>query len=120
MSLLNDSEGSTKPRYAKYLRFTESEYRQLEKDETRSGKTAQELLKAAYFQDGGLALLMSDEEKAELLKQIHRIGHNVNQIARKVNSGFAEGFHAEINEVRSYLFRLLTVLTCKYRKHELK
>jgi hypothetical protein len=120
MTNSEEKKSSTRKRFARYLCLTEAEHLQLLRDEKRFGKSAQQLLRTAYFQEGGVALLMSEEEKTHLVNQVHRIGHNVNQLARKVNSGFSEGFHSEINSVRAQVTLLVTWLTSKYRKHRLE
>lgn len=101
-------------RAARYIRFSPEEYEKLLDDEKKTRLGAQDLLKRAYFGGGGIALLMTDEDRDRLMTELSRIGANVNQIAKKVNSGFREGFNQEIVEVRTHLTMILTWLTAKY------
>jgi len=110
-------EKQTTTRQARYVRFTTEEYEQISEDERRSGKGVQDLLKKAYFGNGRIVVLMTDEDKDKLMSQIMRIGNNVNQIAKRVNSGFAEGFSHDVANVRSQLTAIMAWLTAKYNAH---
>lgn len=116
MEVENQKEERKHSRLARYVRFTHDEYEKISEDEKRMRKTAQELLKKAYFGHGPSVLLMTDEEKNHLCTQIQRIGNNVNQIAKLVNSGFALGFESELETIRAQLTALLGWMTAKYRK----
>ena len=115
MSGTIENEKPTTTRTARYVRFTPDEYDQILEDERIADKSAQELLKRAYFGKGPLVILMTDDDKDRMCSQIHRIGNNVNQIARKINSGFSYGFNKEIEDVRAQLTALLAWMTSKYR-----
>ena len=114
MSEQNNNGDSPTTRPARYVRFSEKEYAQILEDERRADKSAQELLKQAYFGKGPLVVLMNDDEKDRLIAQIRRIGNNVNQIAKKINSGFSEGFNPEISEVRAMITALSGWFSAKY------
>lgn len=108
----NSNSPTTRP--ARYVRFTPEEYAQLVEDEKRADRSVQDLLKNAYFKQGRVIILMSDSDKDQVIAQIRRIGNNVNQIAKRINSGFQEGFTPEIAEVRTMLTSLVSWLTGKY------
>lgn len=114
MSEQNQNGSSPTTRPARYVRFSETEYAQILEDERRADKSAQDLLKQAYFGKGPLVVLMNDDEKDRVIAQIRRIGNNVNQIAKKINSGFSEGFNPEISEVRSMITALAGWFSAKY------
>lgn len=104
----------TQKRLACYIRLTEHEYERLQKDARLSGKSQQSLIKNAYFKGGPVVLLMADEERDKLMAQLHRIGNNVNQIAKYLNSGFAFGFQQELESIRAQLTLIMTWVTAKY------
>ena len=105
----------TPTRLARYVRFTSDEYKQILEDEIRTKKSAQQLLKNAYFGNGPSVMLMTDEDRDKICIQLQRIGNNVNQIAHRINSGFALGFGSEIETIRTQLSALLAWMTAKYR-----
>ena len=113
----NPPEKKKHSRQARYIRFTAGEYKKIEEDEVRSKKSAQELLKSAYFSHGPTVILMTDEERDRLCTQLQKVGSNINQIAKKVNSGFALGFEQELETVRAQLSALLAWMTAKYKNH---
>ena len=114
MSEQIETRKSDTTRPARYIRFSPDEYEQVLMDEERTGKGIQELLKKAYFGNGRVVLLMTDQETSEMMAQIMRIGNNMNQVARKLNSGFGGDYNQEIVDARSMLTKLLSWLTAKY------
>ena len=100
--------------FARFVRLTPEEHTQLLEDEKRTGRSAQELLKRVYFGKSPIVLLMSDVDRDEFLAQINRIGNNVNQIAKKLNTGIVFGFDQELSHVRILLTHLMNLLTAKY------
>ena len=105
-----------KRKFRTTVRFSRGEYGQLENDTAIMGKTIPELLKESYFIGPAVTPLMSKEDFKVLMGQLGRIGNNINQIARKVNSGFREGFYDEIVAVRGAFTSLLVLLTSTYGK----
>src|SRR5689334_2033248 len=103
MSETKLSENRQRARMSRYVRFNPEEHRWLEEDEKRTGKTGSALLKEAYFGRKPTAVLMKDEDKNYLCIQINRIGNNVNQVAKRINSGFAQGFEQDLETIRAQL-----------------
>ena len=103
-----------KKKFRTTVRFSRGEYSQLENDTGVMGKSIPELLKEAYFIGPALTPLMRNDDLNMLVSQLGRIGNNVNQIARKVNSGFREGFNDDIVTVRSVVTSILVFLTSTY------
>lgn len=110
----NPENTTPKPRLACYIRLTQQEYDRLQKDSKLTGRPVQYLLKHAYFKGGPVVLLMQDEERDKFMVQLHRIGNNVNQIAKHLNSGFAFGFQPELENIRAQVTLIMTWLTAKY------
>ncbi len=104
----------TTTRPARYIRFSPEEYEQVMLDEERTGKSVQDLLKKAYFGGGPVVLLMTDQETGEMMAQIMRIGNNMNQIARQLNSGFGGDYNQPIVEARAMLTKVQAWLSAKY------
>lgn len=86
-----------------HVRLSESEYQRITKEQKITGKSIPWLLKNAYFKGPLCALLMGVEEQRALLVELRRIGNNINQIAKKINSGFREGWNDEFNQIRHEL-----------------
>ncbi len=100
------------------VRFTEPEFQQIQSDSNVTGKSLPTLLKETYFVGSPMVPLMSKEDQRTLLGQLGKIGNNINQIARALNSGFRAGFYNEILEVRTMFDQLLSFVTRTYGKKE--
>ena len=81
------------------VRFSESEYIRIKKEAHLSGESLPLLLKQSFFRGKKLKLLFDEETRHWVCRELRRIGTNVNQIARKVNSGALEGWHSEFEKV---------------------
>jgi Bacterial mobilisation protein (MobC) len=95
------------------VRVSAIEYKQIQKMMKAQGLNGPELFRRALLSRTDLArpLLSADEAKV-FGTELRRQGNNVNQIAKKFNSGLTEGWHQDINSlVRGYvdLRHLLTV-----------
>lgn len=77
------------------VRFTEEEYARLKEEVTLSGLTIPRLLKDAHFRRQPLKLFLCHEDREAVFSELRRIGNNVNQIARRVNSGLLDGWYPE-------------------------
>ncbi len=110
---------NTSPRLVCYVRLTPQEHDKLVKDVLKAGKSAPALLKRAYFEKNPMIILMADPDRDHFIAQINRIGNNVNQIARHLNSGFAFGFQNELETIRAQLTILITWITARYRGFKL-
>lgn len=84
---------------AAFVRFTESEFLTLTKDAIASGRNIQRLLKESYFGKGPNKILFHREDAQNFLRELHRIGVNVNQIAKALNSGFREGWYDAFGKI---------------------
>ena len=86
------SNQTHRARNAVYLRFSDLEYNQITKDSLKRGLKVQDILKRTYFNlDDGMPL-MPVEKCNEFILEIKRIGVNINQISKKINSGFRTGW----------------------------
>jgi hypothetical protein len=106
-----DRTGKGRPAF---VRLTEEEYHHLKNDSAVTGKSIPYLLKRAYFVGAPLVPLMRKDDLKMVMSQLSRIGSNVNQIARNLNSGFRAGFNDDLVEVRKMLTMLTTFVTSAY------
>ena len=114
MSLLNETENASpsKPP-ATCVKFTPDEYERIQKEHTKRNVSIPSLLKDAYFGRAPTAILMTQDEQKNWIRELNQIGNNVNQIARKVNAGFRSGFEVDLASISSHLSRLVTLVTSK-------
>ena len=119
MEQIPDGKEGRNSRLACYIRLTDKEYSRLQSDAHLTGKSVQYLFKNAYFNGGPVVLLMRDEDRDRFMSQLHKIGNNVNQIAKHLNSGFAFGFQDELESIRSQITLMMTWLTAKYRDYKI-
>ena len=82
-----------------HVRLSEPEHQRIRKEQQITGKSIPWLLKNAYFKGPLCVPLMGVEEQRALLVELRRIGNNINQIAKKINSGFREGWNEEFNQL---------------------
>lgn len=100
--------------YSSHVRLTTDEYERITNESKITGKSIPSLLKETFFRGQVLSPLMTKEDQKVVVVQLSRIGNNINQIARKVNSGILQGFNDEIQEVQRLFSLLLTFLTSTY------
>src|SRR5476649_2106184 len=73
------------------VRFSDDEFSRITDEAKLSGLSIPNLLKKSHFRHKKLQLLLGEVERHAFCTEIRRIGNNVNQIARRVNSGALEG-----------------------------
>ena len=81
------------------VRFTDDEFSRITDEAKLSGLSIPNLLKKSHFRREKLQLLLGEVERHAFCTEIRRIGNNVNQIARRANSGALEGWYSELLEV---------------------
>ena len=75
------------------VRVSSAEHQQLLKDSKYLRKTLPKLLRESYFNRVPSTILMRDDDVDKLRVEINRIGNNINQIAKQMNSGIREGWN---------------------------
>jgi len=85
--------------YSTHVRLSEEQYLFLQKEQRITGKSIPTVLKERCFSKPLTKVLLSPEEQRVLLVELRRIGTNVNQIARRVNSGLREGWYEAMEKV---------------------
>lgn len=88
------------------VRFDDDEYFHISHDKESTGLSIPTLLKKSYFGEGKRALLMNVTVAKSLVTQLKRIGNNINQIARHVNSGGNADVSNEVLECRKSINKI--------------
>jgi MoaA/NifB/PqqE/SkfB family radical SAM enzyme len=96
------------------VRFTDEEFARILDEAKLAGISLPALLKLSHFKEKKLALLFPEDERHRVCTELRRIGNNVNQIARRVNSGALEGWHSEFREVATTLSKLCQMVAGIY------
>lgn len=92
--------------YRHNLRFTPEQYATIRQDAEAYGMRISELIKSVYFNKRPQAPALHREDAQRIFVALTRIGNNINQIARQLNAGFAQGFNPAIEEARDALVAL--------------
>ena len=104
-------------RTAFYIRLNENEYKRVMSMCEATHCTPQQLFKKALLGRVNLekpVYLMPPDEVREFRTELSRMGNNLNQVAKRVNSGLQEGWTTVINGVYRGLFDLNHKLGVKY------
>ncbi len=112
------SSAVPKCRSAVYIRLSLAEQRRLATDAEILGKTAPEVMKDVYFGRAPTVPLLASADQQALMVALARIGNNMNQIARHLNSGGRPTFQAELTLTLRELTALRSFLTSKYCRCE--
>lgn len=84
-----------------YVRFRNDEYARIAQDSVNSGKSIPQLLKEKYFRKSSPMPLLNKPDVALLRTELSRIGNDINQIARRINSGVRAGFYDEVSSLQA-------------------
>ena len=109
-----NSKCSTRDHKRTTVRFTDVEYGRIVNEAKLSGESIPTLLRKSHFSKKKLKLLFTEFERHTVCTELRRIGNNVNQIAKKVNSGVLEGWHSELEEVKQMLSRMYLLAVGAY------
>jgi hypothetical protein len=114
-----EPEEASALRPSSHVRFSRAEYAQIQEDSVNTGQSIPTLLKERYFKGPRPLPLLARADMEKLFGELGRIGNNVNQIARRVNSGIRAGFAGEFEEVQRSLTQLWLFLSSKRFRSEL-
>ena len=93
---------SSKERRAN-IRFSEEEYSRVSNDAVSYGETVPGIVKAVYFDHLPPLPKYAREDAVRILAAINRVGNNINQIARQVNTGIGGNVATLLQEAVTYL-----------------
>ena len=89
-----------------HVRFTDEQLSQISDDARIFGRSIPELLRGAYFGSLPPRPAFSADDAKRVVTAVNRLGSNVNQIARHLNSGFRSGFAPVLDEIRAHLIAI--------------
>ena len=95
------------------VRFSEREYERIVQDERERGLTIPLLLKEAYFQGRPTTILLTKEDRKEIVTELSRQGNNINQIARQSNAGVIGNVQQELASIGRALTGIMALLNGK-------
>jgi len=98
-----ETKSETKAPPASCVKFSADEFSKIKADSQLTGKSIPSLLKAAYFSGRRATLLMSKSDQEQWFKELRHWGNNLNQIAKRVNSGLMDGWYEDFELVRKGL-----------------
>ena len=97
-----------------HVRFAADQYQQIAQDSINSGKSIPQLLKEKYFSGPQIVPLLSKPDLALLRTELSRIGNNLNQIAKRINSGVRAGFYDEVALLQASVDKVWLFLSSRY------
>lgn len=112
--MLQESPETSATRPASCVRFSAGEYTKIKEDAISTGKSIPTLLKEKYFKGRRPQPLMSHADVGRHFGELGRIGNNLNQLTRRLNSGIREGFVEELQEIQVLFDRLWRFLSSTY------
>lgn len=112
----DNHNSSRKP--ASHVRFNNKEYSRIEKDSINKGKSIPTLLREKYFSSPWPLPLVTKIDVERIFDDYRRIGHVMNEAARRVNSGMSAGLIEDLEEVLQTFEQLWMFLTTKYCRCE--
>jgi negative regulator of replication initiation len=101
-NLNNEGKNS---RRAFYIRLSEDEYNRIQTMVETIGITAPEIFRRALLDTINFVQpLFSKQDTQQIMTELSRQGNNINQIAKRVNSGLLTGWDQSFNNmVRAYM-----------------
>ena len=99
---------------ASCVKFTAQEYRQIKKIQQATGDSIPAILKTAVFKGvKDFKPLMDRESADQILKELKRIGNNINQISRHLNAGFGYESCRGFPEICDHLRSIRNIIVVK-------
>lgn len=98
---------------ASCVKFSLIEYKRISEAARSTGESIPALLKEAFFKRTKLTPVFDRESAQKLISAINKVGNNLNQIARRVNSDIYYGWHHELTQIDESLSKLRSLAVCK-------
>lgn len=94
-----------------HVRVSQDQYERLSRESLLLGKSKPSLLRDVYFKGPHISPFFDALTVKEMYRIMSKAGVNINQIAKKVNSGIAAGFYDElINSIHQKLTQIMEIL----------
>ncbi len=97
-----------------HVRFSKEELQTITQIHKETGETIPNLLKKAFFKVKYPIILMPAEERKIWFKELQAWGNNLNQLAKRVNSGLMEGWCEEIKLIDQKLTAIQAIVVARY------
>ena len=111
---------NAKKTLSSYVRFSEHEYERITDEAAILGESIPWVLKNSHFNKKPVVPMFSFDDARKIISALARIGNNVNQIARKINSGFREGSNDYLRNISEDIGVLRTFAEGTYGNHQNK
>lgn len=98
------------------VRFSAEQFERIKGDARSFGQSIPELLRSAYFGRKKMMPRFSISDADRIVAAINRVGNNVNQIAKHLNSGFREGFQPLLEEAVLYFVGIKAEVTVGHER----
>ena len=110
-----ETENDKKPKHLPrtHVRFSDQEFAVIERASVTTGRSIPWLLKTAFFNIGEVSPMFDKESARNFITALNRIGVNINQIAREINSGIRRGWNKEFEELNLSLRQILQQLAAR-------
>lgn len=96
-----------------HVRFSEQELSRIEKAARSTGRSIPWLLKTAFFNSGELCPTFDKDSARSIQVELNRIGNNINQIAREINSGLKRGWNIEFERLNQQLSQIVQFMAVR-------
>lgn len=96
------------------VRFSDVELKIMEEAASTTGRSIPWLLKNSFFSKGAIRPMFDKESAYKIRMELNRIGGNINQIAREINSGIKKGWHLEFEECNRLLLEIVKMTAVKF------
>ena len=88
------------------VRYGEEVYQKLKNAREDTGKSFATLFRDAFMKKPMSRPVFSHQDAKKILRELSRIGNNINQISRRVNQGVFYGWYPELDEMHAQLVDL--------------
>tara|TARA_Y100000817_G_scaffold310967_1_gene302387 strand:- start:490 stop:834 length:345 start_codon:yes stop_codon:yes gene_type:complete len=80
------------------VKLSDQDYLRLYKQHQKIGRSMPSILRESWLNQIPTKVLLNTQEGERLIKEMNRLGININQIARRVNAGVGYGWNKGIQE----------------------
>ena len=108
---MESSESNKSKSYRINMRLSENEYKDLSEEAKNLNKSKSDLIRDIIKNKKPTTILMTPKQYDRLLSEFNRVGNNINQLAKKANSGdvvldkFFSSVQEELRLIYKYIVR---------------
>lgn len=93
-----------------HVRFTDEVRELLATEKKNTGKSIPRILIDAFLKKPTSKPIFQNDIGLDIRKELNRIGVNLNQLTKKLNTGLYDGWYPEMNDIRSELSQTLCLI----------